>query len=95
MKQQLIARCKELGCGLLDCGDTIRVDAPVGKVVANTQVHYADLYLRGWKRNDAYRELLTELSGGLADCPDGNCEVCEEAMSFDELYQLYRGERLA
>ena len=95
MKQKLIARCKELGCGLLDDVDTLRIDAPVGKVIASTQCHYADLYLRGWKRNDAYLELLTELSNGIEDCQDGDCDVCDEAMSFDDLYKLYRGERLA
>lgn len=95
IKQKLIARCKELNVTLLDCGDCLRIDAPAKKLLASNGIHFFDLYLRDWKRQDAYLELLRELSYGLEDCTISNCECCEENLQTNELEKLYDGERLA
>ncbi len=97
MKNKSIYKCKSLGVMLLDCGNVLRVDAPNGKVFESTGLHYLDFYLDGWLQThiDAYRELLGQLKGGLAECDNKQCEVCEEALSFDEAEKLYQGERLA
>ena len=96
-KQQLIKRCKELGCLLLDNIDTVSVDAPVGYVFANTGAHSSTVYLTdNWKRPEAYRELMTALERGLEGCSDKDCDSCvHEPMTFEAIHKLYGGERLS
>ena len=97
MKNKSIIKCKSLGVMLLDCGNVLRVDAPYGKVFESTSLHYLDIYFDGWLREDtdAFRELLGQLEGGLTECDDNQCEICEETLSFEEAEKLYQGERLA
>ena len=83
---------------LLDGGDVLRVDAPVGFVIHNTDGHSLDIYGIGsrWTRSDAYADLFASLSGGLDRCDDPDCDSCiHEPMSFAEIQNTYRGERLA
>jgi hypothetical protein len=99
-KQQVIKKCLELGCMLLDCGDCLRVDPPVGKVVSATGSHTLDLYLgtRGYKRSEAYAEIMADLRMGIDECTDPECDSCvldPSGSDFKALQSLYRGERLA
>lgn len=97
-RRQLVKRCVELGCMLLDDGDCLRIDPPAGKVICDTGGHSRDLYYGGgrWPKPDAYAELLSDLAGGLDDCDDPDCDSCvHERHTFEELQELYRGERLA
>ena len=97
-KSKLITRCKELGVMLLDSGDVLRVDAPAGYVIRDTDGHSKDIYGIGtrWTRPDAYRDIFESLAGGLDECDDPDCDSCiHEPMSFAEIQNTYRGERLA
>ena len=77
-KQRLIERCRELGLGLTDEGEKLEVFCPHGKVLATTECHFQTFWTKGWKRNDLYEDILADLSMGLRDCDEPNCEVCEE-----------------
>ena len=95
-KQQLIKRCKELGCMLLDGGDSVSIDAPVGKVLSNNGVHSRTIHLDCWARPEAYRELMDDMKGGLEDCTGKDCDSCVvEPMTFEAIHKLYGGERLS
>lgn len=83
-KKQLVARCRELGVMLLDSGDCVRIDAPLGKRFAGGCGHSRDIYTDGWSRSEVYEELLRELSDGIDDCDD-----------LEEVHSVYGGLRLA
>ena len=94
-KQQAIAACKASGLMLVDAGDCIRVDAPIGRVLHWGGAHSHDLYTRGFTRPQAWDEVVEVASAGTDACDNPECDACvREAMSFDELARLYGGERL-
>ncbi len=95
MEKKSIHKCKTLGVLLLDCCNVLRVDAPLGKVIKSTGLHYLDIYFDEDQREDAYRKLLEQLEDGLVECNDNKCEVCEETLSFEEAEIVYQGARLA
>ena len=95
-KAQLIAACKQNGVMLLDDGEALRLDAPIGKVFKGTGNHAHDLYLQGWKRTEAYEDLIGNMLYGMEDCADPDCDACvHEPSDFDAIQKLYGGERLA
>jgi hypothetical protein len=75
-RRQLAARCKALGVRLVIGADVVRIDAPRGWVIAVTECHSRDLYLKGWTKPEAYAELLDDLRFGLERCDDAECEHC-------------------
>lgn len=80
---------------LLDSGDSLSIDAPIGYTLPSG-AHSFTLYLHGWTRPDAYAALLDELHGPLLACDDRECDSCvHEPMTFDALAELYRGTRIA
>ncbi len=95
MENKSIHKCKTLGVMLLDCGNVLRIDVPLGKVIKSTGLHYLDIYFDEKQRADAYRKLLDQLEDGLVECNDNKCEVCEETLSFEEAEKVYQGSRLA
>ncbi len=81
---------------LLDDGENLSVDAPIGFIFAGICTHNISMDLFGWKRSDAYKVLSDDLQLGLKECNDHECENCIHApMTFDELHELYGGERLS
>jgi hypothetical protein len=96
-KQSLVELCKLHGIMLLDDGDVISVDAPVGQCLQGNNLHDAQVTLSsGWHRGEAYAFLMDEIGTGLIKCEDPECESCIiNPMTFDEIQALYRGERLA
>lgn len=97
MKRAELAKlAKRVGVLVMDQGDAISVDAPVGYVIAATGVHSTTINVSGWTRPELYAELALDLRHGIEECPDRSigCDACDEAMGFDELLELYRGERI-
>ena len=95
-KRELINLCKATGVMLLDSGDCVRVDAPVGFVLMGNGLHYADVYTDGWKRNDVYEDLSNDIGEGVEKCEDKDCDSCiHNPITFEQLSELYCGERLA
>ena len=95
-KKELVRLCKSVGVMLLDSGDCVRVDAPVGYRLMGNGLHNADLYTEGWKREEVYEELSNDIGDGVEKCDDPDCDACvHEPMTFEQIQELYRGERLA
>ena len=95
-KQELITLCKSVGVMFLDSGNVLRVDAPVGYVLKGGLQHSYDTYLDGWMRPDAYQDIADEIVSGIVKCEDPECDSCiVEPMTFEQIRELYRGERLA
>lgn len=77
--RQCVKRCHELGTTLEDDGCSLFIQAPRGTVFATTFCHAtASLYYdRGaWNKADAYTALLEDMSMGLVDCKDPECDYC-------------------
>ena len=60
----------------------LNVDAPKGKVFKANGCHtivepFANNGGQSWK-SEAYSEAAQRVSMGLEDCPDPDCDVCEE-----------------
>ena len=60
-------------------GGSLDVDAPPGRVFADTGLHYISLWLKGWKRADAYAHVAEDLEGGIEPCTLEGCDYCAEA----------------
>ena len=91
----LKARCTQLGVLLLDCGDSLSIDAPIGYTLPHG-AHSRTLALRGWSREDAFASLLDDLQAPLIVCDDAECDACvHEPMTFEAIAELYRGKRIA
>ncbi|MDH3350239.1 MAG: hypothetical protein OEM51_01725 [Gammaproteobacteria bacterium] len=80
-KKQFDAICaeKKVSWRYEDETDTIEVDAPPGYVMTDSGLHYRSLYLRGWKRAEAYADLADDLRAGIEPCTLEDCDLCEEA----------------
>lgn len=98
-RKKVIQICKAMGVMLLDCGDSISVDAPVGQKFRCVGVHSRTICFgptEGHTKTEAWEALLDDLEHGLEDCEDVECDSCvHEPMDFDAIHKLYGGERLA
>jgi len=96
-KAKLIQLCVSQGVMLLDDGGgALRADAPVGFVLGGSFAHSADAYLDPMTRSEAYDFLAEAIGTELVKCENPDCDACvHEPMTFAQVQQLYRGERLA
>jgi hypothetical protein len=97
VRQKVIVAAKSHGCMLLDDGDWLRLDAPIGQVFAINGLHYMDVIYDG-NKEEGWKEFLEILSFGsvMETCTNTDCDCCvHEPRTFDEIHELYRGERLA
>lgn len=94
-RRALIDLCRKHGVMLLDQGDAVSIDAPAGYILKGHQVHSVTIPKDGWKIGELYAALAEDLGEGVQRCGDGACEICEEALSFEDLASIYHGERLA
>jgi hypothetical protein len=78
-KAQFDRRCKELGVTVEDNGYCLSIDAPRGKMFGTGDCHgYTLFYYDGWTKPQMYDEFLHDMSMGLRDCDDPECEICNE-----------------
>lgn len=81
-KKQVTKRTEELGMTMVvDNEDhSCHVEAPKGKRIAGQGgVHYITHYGTGdaaYPMSTVYDEILDDISWGLEDCTDANCEIC-------------------
>lgn len=78
-RSQFAKRCRELGLTFEVDRDerVIRVNLPENKVLTELDVHYLDFHYDGWpSMAEVYDELLSDLAGGLSDCQDEGCDIC-------------------
>ena len=88
---ELVERCRELGCDLEITSTALRIDTPEGRSLVNVpgehEIRWCSARL---DVNDAIEEALVQLAGGLERChgaADGECGYCadfEHARRIDE-----------
>ena len=87
-QQQLLKRLVELGASLDDDPDSpqLYVDSPKGKIWTATGCHCICAPYRNssqsWKA-EAYAFLLEDMAGGLIDCDDPDCDICQEELGLE------------
>ena len=86
-KAKAEARAAELGCTLVDDGDSISVDAPAGRVLGGVGQHYTEWgYGRhALTKRSAWQAIYDDMGTETYACPDARChggpgcEVCDES----------------
>ena len=85
-RKQCVNAIKKLGCTVdeQECDpDMLTIDAPKGKRFACTGTHclcepLTDEFHPNLKRSDAYDGIISDLSHGLEDCTDPECDICHD-----------------
>jgi len=84
MKKKVIELAKEFGC-MVQQGEVdkmIDIDAPVGYVFKETSTHV--LVCHDWQ------DAAERLANGIEECKEHDCEVCQEAATFDSIHEMER-----
>jgi hypothetical protein len=80
-KAQFRKRLAELGCTFEQDENAITVDAPHRKKIAGVGVHYVTHWGTGdaaYPMSAVYDDCIDDLSMGLEDCTEEDCDVCHD-----------------
>lgn len=87
MKRKLIALAQKLNCMITRShnDDSLFIDAPTGYVFgADGNLHCLVC--------GSYEDAIERLSYGIEKCEIVDCEVCEEALTFEQIHEAQKQE---
>jgi hypothetical protein len=94
-RRTLAKLAQSVGVMVLDQGHAVSADAPPGFVLAGLDVHSTTVDCMGWRRHEVYAEIADRIAQGIRPCVEEDCDACSEALPFDEIKALYRGDEIA
>ena len=95
-RRDIVDVCKACGIMLIDQGDCVSIDAPTGYTLMGNNLHSSTIHTIGWRKHEIYEALMFDIGGGLEKCDNPDCDNCvHEPYTFEQLEEMYRGERLA
>lgn len=78
-KSQLVKAIIAVRGTLIDNGGNMSCIAPCHSVWNATGTHELSImYERGWKKNEVYSSLLSDVQQGVGPCEDAECDWCNE-----------------